>query len=191
MTCIAAIIDKDGVGHIASDSLGSNGHTQDTYKNQKIFQLGNMLVGYTSSYRMGQLIQYNLSLPSRKVGQSLDQYMYTDFIASVRSLLKEHGYLRIDSNEERIGSFLIVADGRIWHMQDDLSLLESEDSFDACGSGHDFAQATMHTLTQHKIRMTPSDVLREAIECASKYVSSVGGDVRILTNNSESSGGES
>lgn len=181
MTCIAAIIDQDGVGHIASDSLGSNGHTKDVYKNQKIFQLGNMLIGYTSSYRMGQLLQYELSLPPRKVGQSLDKYMYTDFIASVRSLMKDHGYLRVDANVERIGSFLIVTEGRIYQMQDDLSLLETEDRFGSCGSGEFHAIATMHTLSKRKIRMSAEEILREAIETASKYVATVGGDVRILT----------
>ena len=180
MTCIVGLIDKAGVGHIASDSLGSNGYNKDVYRNRKIFHKGDLLIGYTSSYRMGQLLEHQLAVPQRKVGQDLDQFIYVDFVGAVRQLLKDHGYLRINSNEESIGTFMIIAEGRLFMMQEDLSVLESADGFDACGSGEDFAVATMHTLVKHK-RLSPEIVLREAIETASKYVATVGGEVHYLS----------
>lgn len=182
MTCIAAIIDDDGVGHIASDSLGSNGHSKDVYKDQKVFTNGKFLVEYTSSYRMGQLLQYRLSLPKQRIGQTIDEFMYIDFVDAVRSLLKENGYMMINSNREEVGSFLVVTEGRIWQMQDDLSLLESSDGFDACGSGAHHAQAAMHVLKRHsQLKLAPKEIPTIAIETASRYVATVGGEVRYIS----------
>lgn len=180
MTCIAGLIDKDGRGHIASDSLGSNGHNKDTYKNRKIFKKGNMLIGYTSSYRMGQLLQYTLNLPTRKVDQSIEEYMYVDFVNEVRKVLKDNGYAKVDSNRESVGEFLVITEGRIFIFQADLALLESEDNFDTCGSGEDFALAAIDILKKHT-KLTPKQILEEAIATASRHISSVGGEIRYLS----------
>lgn len=185
MTCIAGIIDSSGVGHIASDSIGSNGHTKSTYKNKKIFSKGSMLIGYTSSYRMGQLLEHSLTLPERKVSQTVEHYMYVDFVKAVRELLKTNGFLRVESNEESIGTFLILTDGRLFKMCGDLSLLESGDDFDACGSGEDYALAVLHTLKEQG-KMTPKSMLTAAIATASKYVVSVGGDISYLKQTNKS-----
>lgn len=181
MTCIAGIIDKKGVGHLASDSLGSNGHTKSIYKNQKIFQKGEMLIGYTSSYRMGQLLEHSLTMPERKVGQTTENYMYNDFVDCVRKLFKDNGYLKIDSNVEKIGTFIIIYDGRIFKMQDDLSLLENSEDFDTCGSGEDFAQATISTLLKYT-DLDSKKILEEAINTAAKYVATVGGKVQYISS---------
>lgn len=185
MTCIAGLIDEKGLGHIASDSLGSNGYNKDIYKNRKIFRKGDLLIGYTSSFRMGQLLEHTLKLPARKVDQSTENYMYVDFINSIRDLMKGNGYMRIDNNTEKIGVFLIVVDGSIFKMQDDLSLLESEDGFDACGSGEDYATAVLHLLKKQG-NLDPKAMLTEAINTASKYIATVGGEVKYLKQEQKS-----
>jgi ATP-dependent protease HslVU (ClpYQ) peptidase subunit len=179
MTCIAGLIDKNGKGHIASDSLGSNGYTKSNYKNNKIFRKGELLRGYTSSYRMGQLLEHSLTLPARKVSQTIESYMYVDFVNAVRILLKDHGYLKVDSNRESIGNFLIITEGRIFGMQDDMSLLESADGFDACGSGEDYATAALYILAKQG-KLGARAMLTQAIETASKYIATVGGDIRYI-----------
>ncbi len=179
MTCIAGLIDRDGKGHIASDSLGSNGYTKGVYKNAKIFKKGNVLFGYTSSYRMGQLLEYGLTLPERKVNQSLEEYIYMDFVESVRSLLKSSGYLIIDNNSEVIGQFIVIIEGRIFKIQEDLALLEPSEPFDTCGSGEDYAKSAIDILKTHT-KLSSKKILTLAIETASKYVATVGGEVRYL-----------
>lgn len=179
MTCIAAVIDKHGVGHIASDSIGASGQDKNLYKNHKVFKKGDFLFGYTSSFRMGQLLEHGLQMPDRKPNQLLDDYIYNDFIEAVRKLLKQNGYARVDNNQEWIGTFLIVAEGRIFKVQDDLAVLEPENNFATCGSGEDYAQAVLDILTNNKV-YDGKDVLTVAIETASKYVTSVGGKVQYL-----------
>lgn len=186
MTCIAAIIDGKGRGHIACDSLGSNIYTKNTYTNRKIFQVSDMLIGFTGSYRMGQILQYRLPMPSALVGQDLDRWMHINFVDAVRDTFKENGFLCVENGQEQPvqGQFLIVVAGRIFTMQSDLSLLESDDGFEACGSGEDYARATMNAAIAHGLRK-PRRILREAIESAAKYVPSVGGEIHILSESGE------
>lgn len=179
MTCIVGLIDKDGVAHLASDSLGSNSYTKSTYKNQKIFKKDKLLIGYTSSYRMGQLLEHQLNLPDRKVGQTLDNWMYVDFVNAIRKLLKDNGFLKVDSNKEEIGTFIVAGEGRLFIMQDDLAVLESDELFDACGSGEDHAKAAVYQLLKNT-KLSPKQILEEAVNTASRYVTSVGGEVRYL-----------
>lgn len=182
MTCIAAIVDNKGVGYIACDSLGSNHYTKNTYTNRKIFKVSDMLIGFTGSYRMGQILQYRLNMPAAAVGQTLEEWLHINFLDAVRDVFKENGFLRVTENQEQPadGEFLIVVAGRIFIMQADLSILESEDGFEACGSGEDYARATMNAAVTHGITK-PKRILTEAIEAASKYVPSVGGEIHILS----------
>lgn len=174
------MIDKDGVGHIACDSVGSSYHTKNVYTTPKIFTVGDMLVGFTSSYRMGQILQYQLTLPAATVGQDLDGWLHVGFVDAVRQVLKENGYLHVENNAETSGTFLIVVAGRIFTVQEDMSLLESQDCFEACGSGEDYARATMHCLVGYGVE-DPALILTEAIETATKYVPSVGGEIHMLS----------
>lgn len=179
MTCIVGIVDPKGIGHIASDSAGSNYHTTNAYTNRKIFRKADLLIGYTSSYRMGQLLEHQLDVPQRKVGQSLDAWLYIDFVNAVRKLLKDNGYMRVDSNNESIGTFMIITEGRLFVMQDDLAVLESKEQFDSVGSGANHATAALYTLMHHS-SLTPRKMLTEAVNVAARYVTTVGGDVDYL-----------
>lgn len=179
MTCIAGLI-ENGRGYLASDSLGGNGHTQDLYRNAKVFKKGPMLIGYTSSYRMGQLLEHKLALPARMASQSTDNYVYVDFVDAVRTLMKDNGFAKVENNREAAGEFLFILDGRLFTMQADLSVLESKNCFDACGSGEDYARATLACLRGSKV--APRDKVRRAVRIASEFVSTVGGDVHIVSS---------
>lgn len=180
MTCIAAIVDGNGVGHIACDSLGSDGYTKGVYVNQKIFSLGSMLIGFTGSYRQGQLLQYRLRLPAINVGQPVEDWLHLDFIDAVREVFSTNGVMHIEDNLERACPFLAVFGGRIFLIQGDLSILESTDPFQSVGSGEDYARATMNAAINHGVT-DPREILAEAIEAAAKYVPSVGGDIYLLS----------
>lgn len=172
------LVDRDGTGHIACDSLGSNGKTKNVYKTRKIFRRSGFLFGFTSSYRMGQILQYSLSLPKRKVGQDLTEYLHTDFVSAVRSAFDEGGH-------EDGGEFIFITEGRIFSMQSDFSLLEALDTFESCGSGEDYARATMATMLAYGLG-DPVQILTVAIETAANYVSGVGGEIHHLTSEEES-----
>ena len=65
MTCIVGL-EHDGKVYMGGDSAAVGG--MDVYPSRipKVFQAGRYLIGYTTSFRMGQLLQYGLDKIARK-----------------------------------------------------------------------------------------------------------------------------
>ncbi|QBL93111.1 hypothetical protein KSAC_08700 [Komagataeibacter saccharivorans] len=130
MTCIAAVV-FGGAVHMMGDSAGVAGWDLSLRKDNKVFRVGEVVMGFTSSFRMGQLLQYNLSVPKHHPDVDLFTYMVTEFIPAVRNCLKSGGYARIDNNEERGGCFLVGIEGRLFQIESDFQVGESHYAFDA------------------------------------------------------------
>ncbi|KKN17732.1 hypothetical protein LCGC14_0962700, partial [marine sediment metagenome] len=63
MTCIVGFIDDGGKAWMGGDSAGVAGHHTHPRRDPKVFRVGPVLIGYTSSFRMGQLLRYHLKIP--------------------------------------------------------------------------------------------------------------------------------
>lgn len=59
MTCIIGLENKGKV-YMGADSASSNGYSINVSGNPKLFRSGPFLIGFTSSWRMGQLLQHQL-----------------------------------------------------------------------------------------------------------------------------------
>ena len=57
LTCIIAITDKTGTVWLAGDKLGSNWHTKQIVKDQKVFKIGDFYFRYTSSFYIGATVK--------------------------------------------------------------------------------------------------------------------------------------
>jgi hypothetical protein len=55
MTCIVGIV-ENGKVYMGGDAAGVNGYSVRVRKDPKLFKVGEFLFGYTSSFRMGQLL---------------------------------------------------------------------------------------------------------------------------------------
>ncbi len=62
MTCIVGVV-KDGVVYIGGDSAGVSGLRLIKRKDSKVFKRKGFIIGYTSSFRMGQLLRFKLDPP--------------------------------------------------------------------------------------------------------------------------------
>lgn len=96
MTCIVGLVDKGKV-YIGGDSAGVNSFWDLTIRaDSKVFINGPFIMGFTSSFRMGQLLRYKLKTPSRfkndGTQKEIYEYMVTDFVDAVRQCLKDGGY---------------------------------------------------------------------------------------------------
>ena len=60
MTCIVGMVDGQGTVYIGADSLAAGGYQKTIRKDAKVFTNGIAVMGYTSSFRMGQLLRYKL-----------------------------------------------------------------------------------------------------------------------------------
>jgi ATP-dependent protease HslVU (ClpYQ) peptidase subunit len=137
MTCIVGLVEK-GVVHIGGDSASVSGWTSRITRLPKVFRRGPFLIGYTTSFRMGQLLQHSLVVPTQKDTDDM-RFMVTTFVECVRQLLKEKGVAKIEANAESGGQFLVGYRKRLYSVQSDFQVNEMADGFDAVGSGCEYA----------------------------------------------------
>ena len=182
MTCVVGMIDGDNV-YMGADSCGSNGTTYTIRKDPKVFINGDFLIGYTSSFRMGQLLMYcSLPVPKKKDKKDLFKFMVNKFIPSIRQVLKDGGYSKISSNEEEGGTFLVGVHGRLFKIENDFQVGETMRGFDACGCGVYAANASMVTTTikRLKIHLEPKTRILLALESAEAIMEGVKAPFEVL-----------
>lgn len=172
MTCIVGFIDNNEDVYIGADSAGAAGLEIHERKDVKVFRVQNFLIGYTSSFRMGQLLRFKLIVASQKYNQSDYEYMCTTFIDAVRKLLKDNGYATVDNNKERIGTFLVAYNKHLYCIEGDLQVGENFDNYDSCGSGSYFAFGALHIL-DGDISLNVSQIITKALETATKFCGGV------------------
>jgi ATP-dependent protease HslVU (ClpYQ) peptidase subunit len=138
MTCIVGII-LDKEVFMGGDSCGSNYYTAGVQKNPKVFRKGELIMGYTTSFRMGQLLEFNLTVPVRPENISDLVYIVEHLIPAIRACLKAGGFAEVQNNKEEGGQFLIGYRGGLYEIQNDYSALQSSLDYAAVGSGQQVA----------------------------------------------------
>jgi len=172
MTCIVGLIDK-GVTYLGGDSLGSNGYSKVVRKDKKVFKLqGNSgaIIGYTSSFRMGQLLMYADNLIEREAIMDDDvnhKYLVTKFIPKIIKLFENEGFIKNDKGEKSGGCFLLGYKDKLWQIESDFQVGESCDQYDACGCGEEFALGSLKTTED--LEMNSIERIHLALQSASKF----------------------
>lgn len=176
MTCIVTY-KKSGKVFMGADSNGTNGYNVFSRKDDKIFEKNRMVFGFTSSYRMGQLLKWKLDIPKHPVKMGVDSYINTLFLDAVIECLESGGYSTIEGNRKSSGVFLVGYRGRVFNIGDDFSIAESADKFEAIGSGAEVAKGSMSALLKYSKGISPQKLLTLALKSASEHVESVGGRI--------------
>jgi len=178
MTAIAGIV-EGGKVWIGGDSAGVAGYHMQLRKDSKVFKKGEFLIGYTSSFRMGQILRYYLN-PAKPTEEQDDfAYMVCTFIPAVRTALKDHGFLKISSNEESAGTFLVGRRGKLYIIDSDLQVAEMLSPYTACGCGQDLVMGSLHTTQQY--RLQPKERIGLALSAAEAFSAGVCGPFNILS----------
>jgi hypothetical protein len=172
MTCIVGLVDNGNI-YIGGDSAGVDGRYGLVVRSdKKVFTNGDFVMGFTSSFRMGQLLAYGFSPPVPRVGVDTMEYMVTEFIDAVRNRMKHGGYVKIRDSAEEGGTFLVGYKGRLFHISDDFQVGESTHGYDACGCGDHLALGSLRSTrdwTDGKKRVL------EALETAETFSAGVRG----------------
>ncbi|WP_422661698.1 hypothetical protein ACK8P5_26615 (plasmid) [Paenibacillus sp. EC2-1] len=180
MTCIVGLV-HDGVTYIGGDSLGSNGYSKTVRKDKKVFHLkdiGNAVMGYTSSFRMGQLLMYGTGLIDRRDANDVDhEYLVTKFVPKVINLFEHGGYSKNDSGRKSAGTFLLGYKDQLYKIDSDYQVGEALEGFDACGSGEDFALGSLYSTKDNE---DPVERIRLALQAAANFSVGVAGPFYII-----------
>lgn len=182
MTCIVGIADGKGGVHIGGDSFGSDGHAGVILAEPKIFQIGEFVIGYCGSFRMGQILQYQFDPPSREEGQTDMAYLITSFIDHFRFTLEHTRFFsKEEPLEEKMGPCVLGYRGEVYVIQDDLAILHVVDDFVSVGSGGEVANAVLYATRE--IELDPASRLVLALDTAAYQLTSVRGPFHYLCYN--------
>lgn len=178
MTCIVGII-ENGKVYMGADSAGVAGLDITRRKDAKVFHNGEFLIGYTSSFRMGQLLRFKFKPPEyRPDKKDLYEYMCTDFVEAVRKCFKDGGYARKNNEEESAGCFLVGAYGRLFQLESDYQIGESINNYDSIGCGANYAKGALFVIDRENYE--PEDKIKRALLAASEHSAGVCGPFEII-----------
>jgi len=183
MTCIVGLVDNGAVW-MGADSAGISDWFLRPVKAPKVFRNGDCLFGYTSSFRMGQLLEHALNIPDRDARSPLEAYLATEFVDAVRKCLKDGGYAKKKDEEESAGEFLVGIEGRLFcvcrdYCVSDYCVSENTAGFDAAGCGRELALGVLSATASRP----PRDRILAALAAAEQFSAGVRGpfDVVALT----------
>ena len=143
MTCIVGVVESGAV-HIGGDSAGVSGWDLTVRSDPKVFILGSFLIGFTTSFRMGQLLRFGFAPPERPEDMPIDRYMATLFVDAVRACLKDGGLAKVENGVEAGGEFLVGHRGRLFYIGSDFQVGEYASGYIAVGVGDGIAHGALH-----------------------------------------------
>lgn len=160
MTCIIGILDQGKV-YIGGDSAGVSNLSVTVRADEKVFTNGEFIMGFTSSFRMGQLLRYKFDPPKKSRSQTDMQYMTTSFIDAVRKCFKENGF----GNESVGGNFLVAYNNKLYNIDTDYQVGIPLNNYDAIGCGSEIALGSLYATAG----MNPQERITKALDAATEF----------------------
>jgi hypothetical protein len=113
MTCIVGIETPRGV-LLGADSMSAETTcwTADVCVEPKVFRAGAYVMGFTTSFRMGDLLRHQARLEPPSGRGSLHRHLVTKVIPALRELFKGGGFATSKDGAESGGCFLLGRAGK-------------------------------------------------------------------------------
>jgi len=172
MTCIVALKHK-GVIYMGADSAGVGGYSLSVRTDPKIYRSGPALFGFTTSFRMGQLLGHAFEMPKHHRDVPIEKFMATTFIDAIRKCLKDGGFAQLKESVEKGGTFLVGYHGKIFHVDDDYQVGTARVPFEAVGCGFDLALGSLHATHTIAKSIHPRARIRLALRAAECFSAGV------------------
>lgn len=170
MTCIIGV-EYNGSVYIAGDLQGTGHNIKVTHDFSKVFYKGEIVIGNTTSYRFGQLLEFVLANPVvPKNTSEIQKWLVTTVVPDIAKVLKENDW-------SGGGNCLIGVRDQLWELQPDFSVLRVTNGYAAIGSGTEYALAGLEIELGGSESLTETQVvesLKKIIKVVSKLCPSVG-----------------
>jgi ATP-dependent protease HslVU (ClpYQ) peptidase subunit len=173
MTCIIGL-EENGKAYIGADSAAASGWEVRASSTPKIFERGPFVIAYTTSFRMGQILHYQVDFPKAETYD--EEYMVTKFTEAVRLKFKELGFTKIDSNREEGGAFIVGIYGKVYMVHEDFQVQHFVDGLCAGGCGREYALGAMAALRN----LPPVECMTRALETAEYFSGGVRGPFMVM-----------
>lgn len=170
MTCIVGLVTDKGV-LIGGDSAGVSEYNLIVRSDPKVFTTGPFLIGFTYSFRVGQLLRYRLTVPEQQDGVDDFAYMATEFVDAVRACLHAHGAMKDEQGVHQGGVFLVGYRGQLYRVDSDFQIGVNACGFDAVGCGDQVALGALAALEGSP----PKKRIERALQIAEQFNAGVRG----------------
>jgi ATP-dependent protease HslVU (ClpYQ) peptidase subunit len=148
MTCIVGFA-QHGRVYIGGDSAGVAGYQIQIRADEKVFHNGPFLMGFTTSFRMGQLLRYDFKPPEHPEGMDDMKFMVSVFIPEVKKCLKDGCFQKTKDGQDHGGSFLVGYRGALYEIDDDYQVGKLSDNIASVGCGANVALGAMYALDHY------------------------------------------
>ena len=183
-TCIIGLVHKNDI-YIGGDSAGTDGSYNQTIRaDEKVFinKSEDMIFGFCSSYRMGQILRYCFEAPEQQEHQDDYEYLCSDFMDELIKCMKEKHFIitteEIISEVYLSGSFLLGYKKKLYKIEEDCQVAKNKLPYDAVGCGAEYALGAMHAISNNKL--TPIQKITACLKSAEKFNAAVKGPFKIL-----------
>ena len=147
MTCIVGLVD-DGHVWMGADSASTDGWMVRECVIPKTFRLGEVLIGYSSSFRMGQVLECHLELPVACDTTVPRLYVAGPLVEAIRSTLHRYHWATEEHNKQEGCALLVGYRGHLFCIGDEYQVTEEADGYDAIGCGAKFALGAMYASSE-------------------------------------------
>lgn len=180
MTCIVGLVEKGKV-FIGGDSAGVSHLDYSIRKDEKVFKNGEFIFGFTTSFRMGQLLRYKLNVPEQHPNEKDDyKFLVVDFIDAVKNCLKDNDFASKDRDVVKGGTFLVGYRGNLYLIESDFQVGKVNKPFDSVGCGESYALGAMEVILSEKT--TAQEKIFKALDVAQKFSAGVREPFNIVSN---------
>ena len=195
MTIIVGYLDKEGIGHIASDGMGSNGFRSlnTSFQKVNVTKDENLLYGYASRFGYLELKYYNF-LPEAKyiknkddtykkeLSKVDDEYFFTEFRYKLRERILKMRFKNYGSSEEKSKDnaddvdLIFAHEDKMYIIQNDYEILPlNKGDFVAIGSGGYHAEGALNVLKElQKENLSSKEMVIKAIKSSVESVVTTG-----------------
>ena len=188
MTAIVAVTDGRTVV-LGGDSAGTKGHDLCRRADPKVFVAGSYAIGFTTSFRMGQILRYATDFPEPVPSagpEEMERFMVTELVPAVRRAFVENGYgktARLSSprdpglteeGQEIGGLFLVGVAGQIFEVRRDFQVARPAFAYSAIGLGAPVALGALFALESWP-DLSVRDRVSKALAASESYCAAVRG----------------
>lgn len=175
VTAIMGMIGPDDRVWLVGDSaaFSPENATCEARLDQKVFRKGDLVIGVSGSFRLGQIMQYCWEPPAVPLLSNLHRYMVAEFIPSLRVALEENGLITEDPANPLPGNILVGTRGYLFEIQPDYQVAIPQEQFWAIGSGAEICIGAMAVLTAGKLPKDLTGKLQEAMRIATRFHAAV------------------
>lgn len=181
MTCIIGLV-ENGKIYMGGDSAGVDDYMRiHIRKDPKVFIKEDFIMGFTTSFRMGQILQHVFVPPTYEEEKDVFGYMCRDFVSSLIDTFKGSGYAVVKDNQVHGGCFLVGFKGRLFTIESDFQVAELIDKYTSVGCGMEFAAGAVRATYDIDKDMDPVKRILTGLNAAQAFSAGVREPFSILS----------